>query len=136
MPRRRHQPLPPVPTWTCPHCGHVHRPADIRRVDFDHLRCQSCGQIFDSKPDTLDVVKTMWPCATDSEFIQTTVVENPLAIFVTQESTVLCDCDENFKRKYYGQIQLWNNIQGGFPSGSALPPLVCARLGLRPLKSF
>ncbi len=51
MSRPRNQLLPPVPTWVCPHCGHVHRPADIRRVDADHLRCQSCGQIFLSKPD-------------------------------------------------------------------------------------
>jgi len=41
-----------VPTWTCPHCGHVHRSEDIRCVDNDHLRCQGCGQIFDSKPDS------------------------------------------------------------------------------------
>ncbi len=26
MSRPRNQPLPPVPTWVCPHCGHVHRP--------------------------------------------------------------------------------------------------------------
>ena len=49
--RVRDRQLPPVPTWTCPHCGFVHRLADICRVDGDHLRCQSCGQIFDSKPD-------------------------------------------------------------------------------------
>jgi hypothetical protein len=52
MARHRHQPLPPVPTWTCPHRGHVHRPADIRRLDADHRRCQGCGQVFDSKPDS------------------------------------------------------------------------------------
>lgn len=46
--RRSKVPLP-IPTWTCPHCGFVHKPADIRRVDNDHLRCQKCGEVFDSK---------------------------------------------------------------------------------------
>jgi rubredoxin len=36
----------PVPTWTCPHCGFVHRPANLMRVDFVNLRCKQCGQIF------------------------------------------------------------------------------------------
>jgi hypothetical protein len=31
MPRTRKMHLPSVPTWTCPHCGHVHTPATLRR---------------------------------------------------------------------------------------------------------
>ena len=38
--------LPPVPTWTCPHCGHVHTPATLMRVDGEHLKCAACGEKF------------------------------------------------------------------------------------------
>jgi len=30
----------PVPTWTCPHCGFVHRPADLLRLDSHRLQFQ------------------------------------------------------------------------------------------------
>jgi hypothetical protein len=45
MPRSRRHPLP-VPTWTCPHCGFVHRPADLLRLDSDNLQCRQCKQAF------------------------------------------------------------------------------------------
>ena len=46
MPRRRSNQLPPVPTWTCPHCQHVHTPATMRRLDGNTLQCQSCKKPF------------------------------------------------------------------------------------------
>jgi hypothetical protein len=49
-PAIRHRRLPPVPTWTCPHCGFVHRPADILRLNFTQLQCKQCRQAFESKP--------------------------------------------------------------------------------------
>jgi len=53
MPRSRRSKLPPVPTWTCSHCGHVHRPADLLRLDGDNLQCKGCGQSFESIPDDM-----------------------------------------------------------------------------------
>ena len=51
MPHSRRMKLPPVPTWTCPHCDFVHRPADLLRLDSDLLQCKACKQPFDSTPD-------------------------------------------------------------------------------------
>jgi|SRR5579864_3593631 len=42
---------PPIPTWTCPHCGHVHTPATLRRLDGDNVQCQGCKRPFPSAPD-------------------------------------------------------------------------------------
>jgi ribosomal protein L37AE/L43A len=35
-----------VGTWTCPHCGREHKPADLLRFDNDTLRCYACGKAF------------------------------------------------------------------------------------------
>jgi hypothetical protein len=29
--------------WTCRHCGFIHRPADLQRLDFDNLQCRQCN---------------------------------------------------------------------------------------------
>jgi rubredoxin len=50
MSRKINYPLP-KPTWTCPHCGFIHRPADLLRIDDEQLRCKQCGQAFDAAPD-------------------------------------------------------------------------------------
>jgi len=34
---------------TCPSCAHVITPAEIRRVDFEQMRCPKCGEVFDAK---------------------------------------------------------------------------------------
>jgi DNA-directed RNA polymerase subunit RPC12/RpoP len=34
------------PIWTCPHCGFVHLPADLLRIDSLELRCKRCGKAF------------------------------------------------------------------------------------------
>jgi len=31
----------------CPKCGHTIMPAEIRRIDFDRMRCPKCEQIFE-----------------------------------------------------------------------------------------
>ncbi|HEY5161952.1 MAG TPA: hypothetical protein VII81_02985, partial [Terriglobales bacterium] len=52
-PSKRRAKDPEIPTWTCPHCGHVHSPATLRRLDNDHLQCAGCKQSFtisQSKP--------------------------------------------------------------------------------------
>jgi hypothetical protein len=36
----------PIPTWTCPHCGFVHRPADLLRLNATDLECRQCGRAF------------------------------------------------------------------------------------------
>jgi hypothetical protein len=36
----------PVAEWLCPHCGFVHRAADLLRLNNDDLQCHSCGQAF------------------------------------------------------------------------------------------
>jgi len=40
-----------VPTWVCPHCGFVHKPADLLRVNSDDLLCKQCNQTFPAKQD-------------------------------------------------------------------------------------
>ncbi len=35
-----------TPTWTCPHCGFIHRPADLLRFDPDNLQCRQCKRGF------------------------------------------------------------------------------------------
>lgn len=35
----------------CPHCGHVHTPATLRRLDSEMLQCQGCKRPFGSVPD-------------------------------------------------------------------------------------
>lgn len=45
-----------------------------------------------------------------------------------------CNCDESFKRKYYGQIQLWGDMREGIPTGAGLPQIavpvvVCVQCG-------
>ena len=64
MPRSRH-PLP-VPTWTCPHCGFVHRPADLLRLDSDNLQCRQCGRAFPAVPEG-DHPKADHPSETKTE---------------------------------------------------------------------
>jgi len=39
-PQRKRTHLPPTPTWTCPHCGHIHTPATIMRLDSETLQCE------------------------------------------------------------------------------------------------
>lgn len=51
MPRTRNKHLPPVPTWTCSHCGQVHTPAALRRLGPGILECQACKHPFASIPD-------------------------------------------------------------------------------------
>jgi transcription elongation factor Elf1 len=51
MPRTRNKHLRPVPTWTCPHCGHVHTPSTLRRLGSGTLECQACKKPFASIPD-------------------------------------------------------------------------------------
>jgi rubredoxin len=49
MTRRRHYNIP-VPTWRCPHCRFIHRPADLLRLNNDDLQCRQCGQAFPAVP--------------------------------------------------------------------------------------
>jgi hypothetical protein len=82
MTKRRTWPLP-VPTWTCPHCQHVHKPADLLRFDNDTLRCYACGKAFPdiSGPPTgkayirqLEKIAKQWEnAAADRE----SVIQNP-----------------------------------------------------------
>jgi transcription elongation factor Elf1 len=51
VPSKRRPTLPPVPKWTCPHCGHVHTPATLLRADFDNLICRGCGKQFPAMAD-------------------------------------------------------------------------------------
>src|SRR6516225_9539549 len=41
--KRIHYPLP-VPTWTRAHCGYIHHPADLLRLNFTDLECRQCEQ--------------------------------------------------------------------------------------------
>jgi transcription elongation factor Elf1 len=50
-PSKRKTRLPPVPTWTCPHCDHVHTPATLMRLDNEHLQCAACGKTFKAAAD-------------------------------------------------------------------------------------
>jgi ribosomal protein S27AE len=34
----------------CPECGYSIPPAEIRRVDFDKMKCPKCGEIFTTTP--------------------------------------------------------------------------------------
>ena len=45
--------VPPVPTWTCPDCGLVHRPADLLRLDANRLQCKACQEPFDAVSDLM-----------------------------------------------------------------------------------
>jgi len=45
--------IPPVPTWTCPHCGFVHKPADLLRLNSDGLQCKGCWRPFDTVSDVI-----------------------------------------------------------------------------------
>jgi len=45
MTRRRRYNIP-VPEWRCPHCGFVHHPADLLRLNFTDLQCRQCGKPF------------------------------------------------------------------------------------------
>ena len=47
MSRKINYPLP-KPTWTCPHCGFVHQPVYLVRINAEQLRCKQCGQAFTS----------------------------------------------------------------------------------------
>ena len=50
----RSKELPPVPTWPCPHCGQVHTPATLQRLNNDHLKCAACRKSFPvTKPGNL-----------------------------------------------------------------------------------
>jgi len=31
---------------TCPLCGFDFSPADVQRIDFEHIRCPNCGKDF------------------------------------------------------------------------------------------
>ena len=48
---KRRPKLPLTATWTCPHCGHVHTPATLRRLDSITLQCQACKRPFASAPN-------------------------------------------------------------------------------------
>lgn len=45
-PSKRKTMLPPVPTWACPHCGHVHTSATLMRFDNEHSQRAACGKKF------------------------------------------------------------------------------------------
>jgi ribosomal protein S27AE len=30
----------------CPKCGKVITPVEVRRIDFDHMECPACGELF------------------------------------------------------------------------------------------
>jgi len=38
--RTRKKHFPPIPTWTCPHCQHVHTPATLGRLDSVTVQCE------------------------------------------------------------------------------------------------
>jgi hypothetical protein len=40
----------PVPTWTCPHCKHVHKPADLLRLDNDTCNVAGAARHFRQTP--------------------------------------------------------------------------------------
>jgi len=52
-PRSRRSQLPPVPTWTCPHCGFIHKPVDLVRLNSDRLQCNGCLKPFDAVSDVM-----------------------------------------------------------------------------------
>jgi predicted RNA-binding Zn-ribbon protein involved in translation (DUF1610 family) len=35
--------------WTCPKCGRVIEPKDIKRVSWDEIECPECGNRFEPK---------------------------------------------------------------------------------------
>ena len=43
---KRRPKLPPIATWTCPHCGHVHTTATLTRLDSGTIQCQGCRRPF------------------------------------------------------------------------------------------
>jgi transposase len=47
MRRKINYPLPKL-TRTCPHCGFVHRSADLLRLNDTQLRCKQCGETVTS----------------------------------------------------------------------------------------
>src|SRR5690242_17682195 len=53
VPKPQHT-APAKPTWTCPHCGHVHTAAMLLRLDSETLQCQFCKHFFSSIPDPKD----------------------------------------------------------------------------------
>src|SRR6478609_10417643 len=40
-PHRKRKTLPSSPTWTCPHCQHVHTAATLMRLDSETLQCEA-----------------------------------------------------------------------------------------------
>jgi predicted RNA-binding Zn-ribbon protein involved in translation (DUF1610 family) len=34
----------------CPKCGKVITPAEVRRIDFEHIECPVCGERFAPRP--------------------------------------------------------------------------------------
>jgi ribosomal protein S27AE len=34
----------------CPKCGHVISPAEVKRIDFEHIECPACGEQFAPQP--------------------------------------------------------------------------------------
>jgi hypothetical protein len=38
----------PKLTWTCPHRGFIHTPADLLRLDSNRFQCKGCGKPFQS----------------------------------------------------------------------------------------
>lgn len=30
----------------CPKCGRTITPAEVRRIDFDRMKCPACGEVF------------------------------------------------------------------------------------------
>jgi hypothetical protein len=34
-----------------PHCGFIHRPADLLRLNFTELQCRQCGKAFPAVPE-------------------------------------------------------------------------------------
>ncbi len=49
MPRKARYNIPTL-IWRCPHCGFEHTAADLMRLDFNNLRCKTCGEAFPSGP--------------------------------------------------------------------------------------
>ncbi len=40
-----------LPTYTCPHCGHVNSVDNLVRLDWDRVQCKQCGEGFTAIPD-------------------------------------------------------------------------------------
>jgi rubredoxin len=69
-----------VPTWTCPHCGFVHRPADLLRVNSNDLRCKQCKQTFPEQstaPDREASTIGLRPLSSRAQLTDARLYRNP-----------------------------------------------------------